>query len=150
MSDTVEFVKAIKKTAIEAVDAQKPTSVYFGTVLQTAPIQINVEQKMVLGEQQLILARNVTDYKTKISLGGSTGSSEESHTHQITGTIKECEEPPHTHELHIEIEGAGSSHAHTLPTETEITVYNSLAKGDSVILLRVQGGQKFIVLDRIR
>ena len=28
------------------------------------------------------------------------------------------------------------------------TIYNSLKKGDTVILLRVQGGQEFIVLDK--
>ena len=33
--------------------------------------------------------------------------------------------------------------------KTEVIIHNQLAVGDEVILLRVQGGQKFVVLDKI-
>ena len=33
--------------------------------------------------------------------------------------------------------------------KTGIIIHNQLAVGDEVILLRVQGGQKFVVLDKI-
>lgn len=33
--------------------------------------------------------------------------------------------------------------------KTGIVIHNQLAVGDEVILLRVQGGQKFVVLDKI-
>jgi hypothetical protein len=126
LPDAVEFVKTMKKSAVEAVEATKPVYIYFGEVLSASPLKINVEQKMILGETQLILSRNVTDFKTTIMVNWSTenksgGSGEfsfASHNHGITG-------------------------------KKEITVHNSLVVGDAVILIRQQGGQKFIVWDRV-
>ena len=31
----------------------------------------------------------------------------------------------------------------------QMTIHNALEKGEEVVLLRMQGGQKYIVLDRI-
>ena len=35
------------------------------------------------------------------------------------------------------------------PVKHEITIYNSLKVGDTVIMMRMQGGQTFVVLDKI-
>lgn len=113
LSNAVEFVKVMKIAAVEAVEATKPVYIYFGEVLSASPLKINVEQKMILGEAQLILSRNVTDFKTMITENWSTESKS-----GITG-------------------------------KKEITVHNSLVVGDAVILKRQQGGQKFIVWDRV-
>ncbi len=64
MSDANGLVETLKRAAIEAVDAKKPVCIYFGKVISASPLQINVEQKMTLGEKQLVLSRNVTDFKT--------------------------------------------------------------------------------------
>ena len=53
----------MKRAALEAVEASKPVHVYFGQVVSVSPLKINVEQKMILGEKQLILSRNVTNFK---------------------------------------------------------------------------------------
>lgn len=68
LSNAIEFVKIIKKAAVEAVNATKPVAVMFGTVTSASPLKINIEQKMTLGASQLILSRNVTDYKTQITI----------------------------------------------------------------------------------
>lgn len=81
---------------------------------------------MPLGEGQLILTRNVTDFVTEVTVdwntenkgGGSGYASYETHKHPIKGRKK-------------------------------ITVHNGLVVGDEVILIRQQGGQKYIVVDRI-
>lgn len=130
MADANELVAAMKKAATEAVDAAKPVNVYFGTVKAVKPLKIDVEQKMLLGEKQLILSRNVTDYRIKITAGNTkdyyyTGATAESGTAPVS--------PPHVH-------AAGTM---------EITVHNGLAVGDEVILIRQQEGQKFFVIDRI-
>lgn len=49
MSDAVGIIKTIKRAALEAVDSSKPVTVYFGQVVSASPLQINVEQKMILG-----------------------------------------------------------------------------------------------------
>lgn len=41
------------------------------------------------------------------------------------------------------------THRHTVTGRKRVTVHNALAVGDEVILARKQGGQQYIVLDRI-
>ena len=130
MADANELVETLKKAAVEAVEAKKPVNVYFGEVVSAAPLKINVEQKMVLGEKQLILSRNVTNFKTFIT-GGNIKN------YYYTGSTTDSGTAP-----------VSPSHVHAVG-KMEITVHNGLVVGDEVILIRQQEGQKFIVLDRI-
>lgn len=130
MADANELVETLKRAAVEAMEAKKPVNVYFGEVVSVTPLKINVEQKMELGEKQLILSRNVTNFKTSITGGNIknyyyTGSTTDSGTAPVT--------PSHVHAV----------------GKIEVTVHNGLVVGDKVILIRQQEGQKFIVLDRI-
>ena len=43
-------LEAVKRAAVEAVDAKKPVLVLFGTVISDSPLKIQVEQKLTLGE----------------------------------------------------------------------------------------------------
>lgn len=129
MPDANEFVETLKRAAVEAVEARKPANVYFGEVISTSPLKIKVEQKMILGEKQLVLSRNVTDFKTKITAGNI-------QNYYYTGGVNSGTTP------------VSPPHVHAVGT-IEITVHNGLAVGDNVIILRQQKGQKFIVLDRI-
>ena len=126
MADANGFVGAMKKAAIEAVEARKPVGVYFGKVISKLPLKINVEQKMNLGESQLILTRNVTDFVTTISVNWETEDKE--------GGIGE---------------NAYEKHRHHVLGQKQVIVHNALEIGDKVILIRQQEGQKFIVVDRI-
>lgn len=130
MPDAVELTKAIKRAAIEAMNASKPVEVCFGKVTSASPLKILVEQKMTLGEAQLVLSRNVTDYKTYIT-GGNI------QNFYYVGS------PPNVSTLPV-----SPSHVHAVG-KIQITVHNGLVVGDEVILLRQQGGQKYIVVDRI-
>ena len=69
MPDAVELMKTIKRAALDAVKASKPVEVCFGKVTSASPLKILVEQKLPLGEGQLILTRNVTNFKTYITGG---------------------------------------------------------------------------------
>lgn len=129
MPDANELVDTLKRAAVEAVEAKKPVNVYFGEVVSASPLKINVEQKMILGEKQLILARNVTDFKTKITAGNIKN-------YYYTGDVNSGTAP------------VSPSHVHAVGT-IEVTVHNGLAIGDEVILIRQQEGQRFIVVDRI-
>lgn len=130
MPDAVELTKAIKRAAIEAMNASKPVEVCFGKVTSASPLKILVEQKMTLGEAQLVLCRNVTDYKTSIT-GGNI------QNFYYVGS------PPNVSTLPV-----NPPHVHAVG-KIQITVHNGLVVGDEVILLRQQGGQKYIVVDRI-
>ena len=61
-----DLLKLIKKTSLEAVNASKPANMVFGKVISVSPLKIQVDQKLILTSAQLVLSRNVTDYKVKI------------------------------------------------------------------------------------
>lgn len=127
--DANGIVKKVHQAAIDAMESTKPVNVYFGEVMSVSPLKIDVEQKMILGEKQLILTRNVTDFKTKITAGNIKN-------YYYTGDVNSGTAP------------VSPSHVHAVGT-IEVTVHNGLAVGDGVILIRQQEGQRFIVVDRI-
>lgn len=104
LPDYSETLKLIKQAALDAVTASKPMTTCFGTVTSTSPLKISVDQKMTLGQKQLILTRNVTDFTATITINNNVEN---------------------------------------------ITIHNGLGVGDKVILTRMQGGQKFIIWDRL-
>lgn len=129
MADAVELMKTVKRAALDAVNASKPVEICFGKVTSASPLKILVEQKMTLGKEQLILTRNVTDFKTSIT-GGNI------QNYYYTGSNLSGSAP------------VSPSHVHAMG-KLQITVHNGLVVGDEVILLRQQGGQKYVVVDRI-
>ena len=143
MADANELVQSLKKAAVDAMDAMKPVNVYFGEVTATGPLTINVEQKMVLGEAQLVLTRNVTDFDTMVTINLESEDDIESHRHNIDLTDSANDR------ISGMTEKADAKHSHTLTGQKQITIHNALETGDEVIMIRQQEGQKFIVVDRI-
>ena len=123
------LIQIIKQAATEAVEASNPTAILFGRVISTSPLQINVEQKMTLTKDFLILSKNVTDYQINVPVDTETGET----------TIQRA----------INGENVNLTHKHNIKKTITITIKNGLAKDDNVILLRIQGGQKYIVLDKL-
>lgn len=130
MADSTELVRLMKQAALDAVSAAKPVEVCFGKVTSASPLKILVEQKMTLGAAQLVLSRHVTEYATKISGGNIQDFYYVGEEPDIT-TLPVA--PPHVHAV----------------GKIQITIHNGLVVGDEVILIRQQGGQKYIVWDRI-
>ena len=131
MPDAVELLKTIKRAALDAVDASKPVQVCFGKVTSVSPLKILVEQKLPLGKGQLVICRHVTDYVTTVSIPAEYGWA----TQNRSGGSGDPAFASHNHDIVI--------------SKKKITVHNGLVVGDEVILLRQQGGQKYIVVDRI-
>ena len=126
MPDYTELLKAVKRAAVEAVAAGNPSGVYFGKVISVNPLQIRVDQKMVLGQAQLALTRHVTDYEVPVDVEWETEKAEGGSG-----------------------EGSFSSHTHKMAGAKKIMICNGLKAGDQVILMRQQGGQKYIVTDKV-
>ena len=132
--DINALVKAVKLAAVEAVRAEAPMSVCYGTVTSASPLKIMVDQKKTLTAPQLILTDNVRDFNVELST--------------IVGTGKSL--GPHYTEN--ESGGGGyaefASHRHKYQGRKKWRVHNALEMGEKVILLRCDGGQKYVVLDR--
>lgn len=122
-----EFLKAIKKAALDAFVASKPSEIYYGIVISESPLKINVEQKFTLNAAQLVLTRNVTDFYDDITVIAWRTENESGGSG----------------------DAAFASHSHALVGRKHIIVHNRLLTGDKVILIRQQGGQKYIVIDRV-
>lgn len=162
MADANELVRAMKRAALESMEASKPADVCFGKVLGLSPLEIRVEQKMTLGKAQLVLTRNVTDYTTEITAEWETEPADIDMTHTHEGSVEvrvsssgasDAGEIPISNTVESSMSVGNTSlqdtHQHRISGRKKITVHNALAAGDEVILIRQQGGQKFVVLDRI-
>ena len=128
---------SIKTIALNALEASKPSGVFYGTVVSASPLKIQVEQKMTLGAEFLVLSTLVQDFTVNMTVDHQTEA-----------------ETEHTHTIHDTYTGGGSSdpteHFHDYKGTKAFRVHLGLTVGERVILLRVQGGQQFIVLDRVR
>ena len=134
-----DLVNLIKRAAVDAVEGEKPAGVLFGTVTSISPLQVNVEQRLTLGTEMLVLTSNVADYTVEMTFDHRTEPTifNTAHDHPCVGaTVGEG--------------SFNSVHSHQVLGKKQVTVHNGLKAGEKVILLRMQGGQKFLVLDRIR
>ena len=136
LADFTGLIETVKKAVIKAIDANYPVAVLYGEVIQSNPLQIRVEQKMTLEKAQLILSRNVTEHTIEMTVDHFT-EDETQHIYSVIDTYT----------------GGGNSqpttHRHAYKGRKKFVAHNGLVKRDKVILLRVQGGQQFVVLDRI-
>ena len=173
------LVEVIKKVAIEAVQASNPISLVIGEVTSVNPLNITVEQRLTLDEDFLILTKNVTDHYVDMSVSHSTvsqGIAGLSHSHKYSGYTQETNIDEHQHtvqgsesllETSTVVNGAtihkhayegttdgslsaeATLHGHGYKGRKKVLIHYELKQGESVLLIKIQGGQKYIVLDRI-
>lgn len=132
--DLNALVRAVKKAAVEAVRAENPMGVCHGTVTGLSPLEITTDQKLILGEKQLILTNAVRDYTVEMTVDHVTEVI--SHGHSVTDAYT----------------GGGTAqpvdHSHPYKGRKSFRVHLGLKMGEKVILVRCDGGQQFVVLDR--
>ena len=120
-------VELVKQAAVEAVEATKPVQFLFGKVISVSPLKIQVSAKSIYTEKMLILTRNVTDFEVDMTV-----------SHVTENRAGGSGDP------------AFASHNHDYKGKKKFKVHNALIVGDEVVLGRVQGGKRFVVLDRIK
>ena len=146
-----DLVESMKKAALDAMRSINPTAVLFGEVIGDDPLQIMIEQRLTLDEDFLVLTRNVTDYDVDVTVEWESDSALESHKHSFGARTSDSGgDPSHTHRV-----GEGStnevdlSHEHEITGRKTMTVHAGLRVGETVLLIRQEGGQKYIVVDRV-
>lgn len=126
MADYSALLSIIKQASNEAIEASQPVKICFGTVTGVSPLTIKIDQKLELSTAQLVLTRNVTDYWTDETVDHLT-----------------------------ENRGGGGGHAsyeshnHNYKGRKPFLIHHTLLVGDKVLLLREQGGQRYVVIDRV-
>lgn len=130
--------------------AMQLTDMLVGTVSSVTPLEITISTEMApLRKEVLLLTENVIEKKLPVL----------EHTHSITGlnhyhvadgsvTTKALSDEYSTSAALAEL--SVTENGISLPIENGYIILNrGLVTGDRVILLRVQHGQKFVVLSRI-
>lgn len=115
----------IKKIALLAIEETKPTTIVFGEVTSVSPLKITIDQKFTLSQDFLILTNNVRDHDVYVTVDFSTETK------------------------NLSVNNTNLSHSHSIKGKKKIRVHNGLEKGEKVILIRFNKGQKFLVLDRV-
>ncbi len=123
MADLIQLLKELSKKTNET---NEPFEHRKGIVETTSPLTIRVDQKLLLEEDELILTHLVRDYEVDISVSHETEESED-----IKGVMPDFK-----------------SHDHKYKGRKKIIIHQGLKAGEEVIMLKVQGGQAYIVLDR--
>lgn len=161
-----QLLNIIKKAAKEAIDEATPSNIMFGTVTSISPLIINVEQKLSLTNEFLVLTKNVVDYEVDVSMDWSTEtrSLNANHSHDASSNVSVTSKAtvsPNPDNISVSVSSDASadvnvqqkninlSHAHGISGKKSLTIHNALKNGDKVILIRQHGGQKYVVLDKI-
>ena len=140
----------IKEIAVKAINANKPTSMYYGTVISTSPLKVQISSNLILTEEFLIVPMSLTDYTVQVSMNWSTENANIDHTHNVEYTDKYTASGDTDNKTTVTKQmNSNKTHSHSLTGVKEITIYNSLKIGDKVILTQVQGGQEFIINDKV-
>lgn len=104
----------IRQLGAGAVDASSPVSVLFGKVMNTAPLEILVDQRFTIDQDFLVVTQQMTRYELDLK-----------HKHRTSAED--------TQEALVD----------------KIVIREGLQAGDTVLLLRMQGGQKYVVWDKV-
>lgn len=118
------FLQEIKEIVTNMIGNMKLTDHVYGDVITVNPLSIKIDQKLTIPENAIILTYPVIERKINLQ-----------HTHDYiddNGTVvinktTETETPDHS----------------------EYILIPGLQIGDKVIMLRVDNGQKFIVLSKV-
>ena len=135
------------------LNQMKLTDVEFGRVTGVNPLVITLDSKVPLPAAFLTLTNAVKDHTVDITVSWQTVEDDYlhegamQHTHH-PGTYQDGEKAAITG-----LSGTpvlfDTKHKHDIKGRKRITVHNGLTLGERVILLRKQGGQDYIVLDRV-
>ncbi len=132
MLNTTDFVRVIKKISLETFINSKPADILYGSILSVKPLKIFIDQKMILTEGFITVPKHLTDYEVEISFNDP-----------------DIKQKYTTWDIGETIESSPSKISFKDKVKHKITVYNSLKVGEKVILLRQQGGQKYLVVDKV-
>lgn len=125
MNISDNFVQMIKEIALSSIINTDPVNILLGKVIRKEPLQIQIDQKQILTDEFLILTNNVKDYETYANI-------------EIT------------QDGEIQINNTEKTDLNTFKVnKVKLKLLNSLKVDDDVILLKQQGGQNYIVLDKI-
>lgn len=113
------MIDVVKQMAIEAMNASDPTAIMYGEITSTSPLEVNIDQRFTVPDDLLIVPESLKHFEINIY---------HNHVYKDDGTESETE--------------------FALPNKP-LVIRRGLESGDKVVLVRVQGGQQYLILDRL-
>lgn len=95
-----DLIASMKKAALDAVNASNPVELAFGKVKSVMPFEIDVDQKLLLTEEFIVIGQYVKEYSLDLTIDGE--------------------------------------------------LWHGFRVNDELLLARMQGGQKYIIIDFIK
>ena len=154
---------ALNLNALNLFNSIQPCDFFIGCVTKINPLEISIDSKHVLSEEYLKLTNAVKEHEVDISVSWATVI--DNYLDFNTYTLPENRPMRHVHydekEGDFDISGDkigdgvavpkqwDAKHHHDIKGRKKIIVHNGLTVGEWVLLLRKQGGNDYIVLDRI-
>lgn len=139
----MSMIQIIKQAAKETVEQSAPVQTMIGTVKQTEPLVITIDQRLDIPAENLYLTDAVRDYDTELSFVTPMLHMIQNHTVKQTEPYNRIDSGSYSMISFVDQAVANRV------VKSKITVYNGLKPGEKVSLLRVQGGQQYIVLNRL-
>ena len=128
------FLKIVQDIAAKVFMNSEPSDIEFGTVETVEPLSVRVNEMILLKENQLILTNLVKDFEVDIEVSHRTVNDNVLDTlHDHPGVPKDSFD---------------STHYHAYQGRKKIKIYLGLKVGEGVIMLKKQGGQRRIIIDR--
>ncbi len=128
------FLKIIQNVAAKVYANSEPSDIEFGSVESVDPLTVRVNEMILLKENQLVLTNLVKDFYVDIEVSHRTVDDNVLDTlHDHPGVPKNSFD---------------STHYHAYQGRKKIKIYLGLKVGEGVIMLKKQGGQRRIIIDR--
>lgn len=125
------LIDIMKRSALAAVEAEKPCDLRYGTVISEKPLKVRVTNQFIIPEAILIVPQYLTDYEIEVTVKPSY----EWATQKTEGGSGEAAFAEHTHDIYFE--------------RKKIKIHGALKVGDKVAMIRQAGGQHFFIIDRL-
>lgn len=120
-----DILKQFQGIVMGVLNAQKLCTIVYGTVISADPLEVEVDQKLTLKKEQLKLTRAVLDYEVDMTVDHLTEK-------RAGGSDY----------------AAFESHNHEYKGRKKFLIHNGLVDGDKVTMIRVHGGQQYLIIDK--
>ena len=137
-----DFLDILNINTKQLLNHIKIADVEFGRVTGVNPLEIFVDSKSRMPAAFFTLTNAVKDHTVDITVSWATEEDDylkPDHQHGNGNNGSPTDNP-------IQWD---TKHKHDIKGRKRITIHNGLTLGERVILLRKQGGQDYIVLDRV-
>ena len=131
--------ESMKMIGVNLLNSMRLTDIFFGTVISVSPLKIQIDQKHILEQPSLILSNMVKDHYVDMTVSMQTENDAFMN-------------PSHTHAgVHGQTDAGNldTTHKHEIKHKIKVLQHYGLQVKEKVVLLRMQGGQRYFVIDRV-